>query len=78
MVSGKSLLSPPGPAHCIDLTYPSCLAGHTPQHRGSGHHMNVELAWEQDIIGRGAVVSILDDGIEYTHPDLKDSYVRCS
>ena len=37
--------------------------------------MNVELAWEQDIIGRGVVVSILDDGLEYTHPDLRDNYV---
>ncbi len=37
--------------------------------------MNVERAWEQDIIGRGSVVSILDDGIEHTHPDLKDAYV---
>ena len=37
--------------------------------------MNVEGAWELNITGRGAVVSILDDGIEYTHPDLKDNYV---
>ena len=45
------------------------------QHRPNGHDMNVEKAWEQDIIGRGGVVSILDDGLEYTHPDLKDNYV---
>ena len=38
--------------------------------------MNVEKAWEQNVIGRGVVVSILDDGIEYTHPDLKENYVR--
>ena len=37
--------------------------------------MNVELAWEQDIIGRGAVVSILDDGLEHTHQDLRTNYV---
>lgn len=37
--------------------------------------MNVELAWEQDVIGRGVVVSILDDGLEHTHPDLRDNYV---
>ena len=37
--------------------------------------MNVELAWEQDIIGRGVVISILDDGLEHTHPDLRDNYV---
>lgn len=43
-------------------------------HRKNHHDMNVQLAWEQDIIGRGAVVSILDDGIEHTHPDLHDNY----
>ena len=37
--------------------------------------MNVERAWEQGVTGRGVVVSILDDGIEHTHPDLKDNYV---
>ena len=37
--------------------------------------MNVELAWEQNIIGRGSVVSILDDGLEHTHPDLHANYV---
>ena len=46
------------------------------QSRPGGHHLNVERAWEQNITGRGAVVSILDDGIEYTHPDFKNSYVR--
>lgn len=45
------------------------------QWRSNGHDMNVERAWEQNITGRGAVISILDDGIEYTHPDLKENYV---
>ena len=38
--------------------------------------MNVVNVWKQNITGRGAVVSILDDGIEYTHPDLQANYVR--
>lgn len=37
--------------------------------------MNVERVWEQDVIGRGAVISILDDGIEYNHADLQENYV---
>ena len=45
------------------------------KHRSNGHDMNVERVWEQDIIGRGAVVSILDDGIEHNHADLKKNYV---
>ncbi len=38
--------------------------------------MNVQEAWEQGYTGRGIVVSILDDGIERDHPDLKENYVR--
>ena len=37
--------------------------------------MNVEGAWEEGFKGRGVVVSILDDGIEKDHPDLKRNYV---
>ena len=31
------------------------------------HHMNVEEAWKMGYSGKGVVVSIIDDGIEYTH-----------
>ena len=37
--------------------------------------MNIERAWEEGATGRGVVISILDDGIEHTHPDLHDNYV---
>lgn len=47
------------------------------QHRSNHHDMNVERAWEQGLTGKGIVVSILDDGIEHTHPDLKENYVSC-
>ncbi|KAL3866808.1 hypothetical protein ACJMK2_044075 [Sinanodonta woodiana] len=42
--------------------------------RGQGLDMNVRAAWEQGITGKGVVVTILDDGIEKDHPDLKDNY----
>ena len=48
------------------------------KHRSNGHDMNVEEVWEQDVTGRGAVVSILDDGIEHNHPDLRENYVSYS
>ena len=37
--------------------------------------MNVLPAWERGFRGKGVVVSILDDGIEKDHPDLKNNYV---
>jgi len=37
--------------------------------------MNVIPAWSNGYTGRGVVVSILDDGIEKDHPDLKRNYV---
>lgn len=36
--------------------------------------INVFPAWNDNVTGRGVVVSILDDGLEYTHPDLKRNY----
>ena len=37
--------------------------------------MNVKSAWQKGYTGKGVVVSILDDGIEKDHPDLKRNYV---
>lgn len=37
--------------------------------------MGVKGAWEMGVTGRGAVVTILDDGIEKNHPDLARNYV---
>lgn len=37
--------------------------------------MNVLAAWQRGFTGRNVVVSILDDGIERTHPDLSQNYV---
>jgi len=38
--------------------------------------MNVVTAYKWHITGRDVVVTILDDGIEKDHPDLKKNYVR--
>ncbi len=45
------------------------------QQRPDGFDMNVKAAWKKGYTGRGVVVSILDDGIEKDHPDLKRNYV---
>ncbi|CAH3133839.1 unnamed protein product [Porites lobata] len=39
-----------------------------------GFDINVTPVWRKNITGRGIVVTILDDGIEYTHPDLRQNY----
>ena len=36
--------------------------------------MNVIEAWKLGFTGYGVVVTILDDGIQHNHPDLKDNY----
>ena len=38
--------------------------------------MNITGAWEQGYSGKGVVVTILDDGIEYNHTDLAENYDR--
>lgn len=40
--------------------------------------MNVMEAWERGLSGRGVVISILDDGIEREHPELRENYVSFS
>ena len=37
--------------------------------------MNVQGAWRKGVTGKGVVITILDDGIEKIHDDLKDNYV---
>ena len=36
--------------------------------------MNVQEAWTQGVTGKGVSVTILDDGIEKSHPDLVANY----
>ena len=40
-----------------------------------GIDLNVIPVWKKGLTGKGVVVSILDDGIDHTHPDLRDNYV---
>jgi len=40
----------------------------------NGLDMNVDEAWDNGYSGKGIVVTILDDGIERTHPDLEENY----
>ena len=41
----------------------------------AGVDVDVMPVWRQGITGKGVVVSILDDGVDHTHPDLRDNFV---
>lgn len=43
-----------------------------------GLDMNVQEAWAEGVTGKGTVVTILDDGLEKDHPDIRRNYVRYS
>ena len=36
--------------------------------------VNVLGAWESGITGHGVCVCVIDDGLEWRHPDLRDNY----
>lgn len=38
--------------------------------------MGIRETWELGYTGKGVVVTIVDDGIEINHADLKQNYVR--
>lgn len=46
---------------------------HGTQTRHADH--NVQEAWDLGYTGQGVVVTILDDGLEWTHPDIAPNYV---
>ncbi|CAH8465038.1 unnamed protein product [Heterobilharzia americana] len=42
--------------------------------KGEGYDMNVLEAWDLGYTGKGIKITIMDDGIDYTHPDLLLTY----
>uniref|UniRef100_A0A5S6QDY8 P/Homo B domain-containing protein n=1 Tax=Trichuris muris TaxID=70415 RepID=A0A5S6QDY8_TRIMR len=42
--------------------------------RGPGYDHNVREAWQLGYTGRDVVVTILDDGLEWSHPDIRANY----
>ena len=42
--------------------------------RGDRIDMNVQGAWAEGVTGKGVSITILDDGVERSHPDLVANY----
>ncbi|KAI8809534.1 peptidase S8/S53 domain-containing protein [Cladochytrium replicatum] len=40
-----------------------------------GHDINVVPVWMRDINGTGITVAVLDDGVDFNHPDIKPNFV---
>jgi len=36
--------------------------------------LNVEAAWSQGVTGKNVTTAIMDDGVDYMHPDLRNNY----
>ena len=49
---------------------------HLHNSREKGHDVNATGIWNHNITGRGVVVAVVDDGLEYTNTDLLSNYVN--
>lgn len=38
--------------------------------------LNVEEAWAMGYTGKNITTAIMDDGVDYTHPDLMNNFVN--
>ncbi|KAJ9072888.1 pheromone processing endoprotease [Entomophthora muscae] len=49
---------------------------HLENTKGSQNDLNVTGLWKEGITGKGVVVAIVDDGIDFKHRDIGDNYFR--
>ena len=61
----------------IIKSFNACLQKNTGQNGGKPKlDLNVAAAWAQGITGKNITTAIMDDGVDYMHPDLINNYVR--
>ncbi|CCF56238.1 hypothetical protein KAFR_0A08040 [Kazachstania africana CBS 2517] len=41
-----------------------------------GNDVNVQDVWYQNITGKGVVAAVVDDGLDYENPDIKDNFCK--
>lgn len=47
---------------------------HLANNKKLGNDLNVTAVWDQDILGKGVTVCLIDDGLDMHSPDLKDNF----
>jgi kexin len=47
---------------------------HLLNHEEKGHDLNLTGVWYQGITGKNVTIVLLDDGVDYEHPDIKDNF----
>lgn len=61
---------------CINILFQIYEQSNTGQAGGKpGLDLNVKPAWDLGYTGKGVNVAIMDDGLDYLHPDLHNNYV---
>ena len=61
--------------YCVPYTYQN-NDGSTKGH--PGFDVRASEVWKMNYTGRGVVVTVLDDGLDKNHLDLKDNFVSLS
>lgn len=71
----RSIRTDPNFIHFNDEKWPNLWYIHCNDKRSSCRsEMNILAAWQRGYTGKNVVVTILDDGIEKSHPDLAQNY----
>ena len=64
-----------GNSKASNLTLLIFLAFQKRPEGSNGPNLNVISSWKSGYTGKGIVVGVVDDGVDGSHPELKDNYV---
>lgn len=60
----------------IHIVIETCSQKQNNKEAQFSNSMRIKEAWKLGYTGKGVVVTILDDGLEWDHPDLVKNYVK--
>jgi subtilisin family serine protease len=60
----------------IHIVIETCSQKQNTKEAQFSNSMRIKEAWKLGYTGKGVVVTILDDGLEWDHPDLVKNYVK--